>query len=383
MNILVLADNFTPEIVATSFRTHEHAKVWLEQGHSVTVVTCAPNWPQGQLFPGYRNRLYQEEWIDGIRVIRVWSYMTANKGFLKRTLDYVSFMLSAVFWCWRFPRFDVVLATSPQFFTALAGWLISVLRWRPWIFEVRDLWPASIAAVGASKGRLIHWLERLELFLYRRANRVLVVTSAFRDDLQSRGIPVEKIDLATNGVDVANFSPDQVSFNARERLDIPEDAFVSGYVGTTGMAHGLETLIEAAAACRDYQHIQFLIIGEGAERAALEELARQKGLNNLRFLNRVPHADMPSYLSAFDLPIIHLRPDPVFRTVIPSKLFEFMAMQLPVLMAVEGEAAVIVSDAGCGVCIPSGDAAAMANAILDLAARRKALALMGARGYSK
>ena len=332
MNILVLADNFTPEIVATSFRTHEHAKAWLDQGHTVTVVTCAPNWPQGQLFPGYRNRLYQEEWIDGIRVIRVWSYMTANKGFLKRTLDYVSFMMSAVFWCWRFPRFDVVLATSPQFFTALAGWLISTLCWRPWVFEVRDLWPASIAAVGASQGRLIYWLERLELFLYRRANRVLVVTEAFRDDLQSRGISPEKIDLATNGVDLANFSRAHVTFNARERLGLAPDAFVTGYVGTTGMAHGLETLLDAAAACRDQKHIHFLIIGEGAERAHLEALARQQGLSNLRFLNRVPHAEMPSYLSAFDLPIIHLRPDPVFRTVIPSKLFEFMAMKMHVLI---------------------------------------------------
>ena len=149
MKILVLADNFTPEIVATSFRTHEHARVWIEQGHEVTVVTCVPNWPKGRVFPGYRNKLYQEEWVDGIRVIRVWSYIAANQGFVRRTLDYISFMLAATAFCWRYPRFDVILATSPQFFTALAGWTVSVLRRRPWVFELAR----HLAGEPASGGR--------------------------------------------------------------------------------------------------------------------------------------------------------------------------------------------------------------------------------------
>jgi glycosyltransferase involved in cell wall biosynthesis len=217
MRILVLSDNFTPEIVASSFRTHEHAKVWLERGHDVTVVTCAPNWPHGRVFDGYRNRPYQEEWIDGIRVIRIWSYMSANRGFLKRTLDYVSFLISAVVWCWRYPRFDVILATSPQFFTAVAGWMISVLRRRPWIFELRDLWPDSIRAVGASKGRIVAWLEKLELFLYRRATRIVALTDAFKKNLVGRGIPADKIDVVTNGVDLEQFRPEHVRFDARRR----------------------------------------------------------------------------------------------------------------------------------------------------------------------
>lgn len=381
MKILVLADNYLPEIAATSFRIHEHAAVWLERGHEVTVVTCAPNWPHGKVFPGFRNRAYQEEWIDGVRVIRVWSYLAANRGFFQRTLDYVSFMFSAVAWCWRFPQFDVVLATSPQFFTAAAGWLISWLRWRPWIFEVRDLWPASIAAVGAAKPSLwLRAMERLELFLYRRAARVITVTEPIRQDLIRRGIDPTKIDVVTNGVNPADFDLDQTFGDARRRLSIPPEAFVTGYVGTTGMAHGLETLLDAAELCRDRRDVWFVIIGDGAERQRLEQLATERGLDNVRFLDRVPRTELPDYLAAFDLPIIHLKRDPVFETVIPSKLLEWMAMSRPVLMAVEGEAARIVTEHACGLCIPSEDPAAMAAAILSAVSDREQLAAMGRRG---
>ncbi len=384
MHILVLADNFVPEIAATSFRVRDHAKVWLAEGHDVTVVTCVPNWPHGKAFPGYRNRLYQVEWIDGVRVIRLWSYMTANKGFLRRTLDYVSFMVSAILFCWRYPRFDVILATSPQFFTAVAGWVISILHWRPWVFEIRDLWPASIKAVGAGDGWMIRALERLELFLYRRANRIIALTNAFRRDLTDRGIDAAKIDVVTNGVDVAQFNRDAVTYDARQRLGIPSDKFLAGYIGTTGMAHGLETILDAAEAVSGQQgagaEIHFLIMGEGAERETLEADARRRGLANLQFADRVPQAEVPNYLAALDVAIIHLRPDPVFKTVIPSKLFEFMAMGVPVLMAVEGQAAEIVADCGCGVCIPSGNGYDMATAVIRLSENRDQLSRMSGRG---
>jgi colanic acid biosynthesis glycosyl transferase WcaI len=381
MKILVLADNYLPEIAATSFRIHEHAKHWIECGHEVTVVTCVPNWPHGKTFAGYRNRFYQEETIDGVRVIRVWSYMAANAGFVKRTLDYLSFLLSAVMWCWRYPRCDVILATSPQFFTSVAGWLISWLRWRPWVFEVRDLWPASIEAVGAvRKPRLLRWLEQLELFLYRQATRVIAVTDPIRADLIHRGITADKIDVVTNGVDPHAFDPDHFHDNARQRLGIGADAILAGYIGTTGLAHGLTTILEAAALCHARIDVTFLIMGEGAERQRLEQLARESGLNNVRFADRVPREQLPAYLAAVDVPIIHLRPDPVFQTVIPSKMFEWMAMRKPLLMAVEGEAARIVAEHQCGVCIPSGDAAAMADAVCRLAHRRGDRAAMGLRG---
>ena len=367
MKILVLADNFTPEIVATSFRTHEHAKIWIEAGHEVTVVSCVPNWPQGKVFQGYKHRLYQEERIDGIRVIRLWSYITANRGFFKRTLDYLSYMAAAVAFSWRYPEFDVILATSPQFFTALAGYLVSRLRRRPWVFELRDLWPESIRAVGASNSRILDLLERLELFLYRKADRVVALTNSFKENLVARGIDAEKIDVVPNGVDLDQFNLSRVAFNARERLGIDKDAFLVGYIGTTGMAHGLKTVLDAAELCLDQNKIQFLIMGQGAERENLETSATKRGLTNITFSDTAPHADVPSVYAALDMSLVHLRPDPLFKTVIPSKIFESMAMGCPILMAVEGEAAQIVSEARCGVCIPSGDSVAMASALRTIA----------------
>ncbi len=380
MKILVLADNFTPEIVATSFRTHEHAKVWLEQGHEVTVVTCVPNWPKGKVFEGYQNRPYQEEWIDGIRVIRVGSYITANKGFLKRTLDYLSYMVSAIVWSWRFPEFDVLLATSPQFFTAVAGYVVAKLRRRPWIFEVRDLWPESIRAVGASNSRLLDLCERLELFLYRQSDRVVALTNSFKKNLVARGIPAAKIDVVPNGVDLEQFNRSRVTFDARARLGVSSEAFLIGYIGTTGMAHGLETLLDAAQRCLPEGNIRFLVMGHGANRASLERSARERALTNVIFSDSVPHDQIPSYYAALDMSLVHLRPDPLFQTVIPSKIFESMAMGCPILMAVEGEAADIVDAAGCGICISSGDAQALAETVRRFAEDRCELNRMGQRG---
>jgi colanic acid biosynthesis glycosyl transferase WcaI len=367
VRILVVTDRYHPEVAAPSVRIGDHAVRWTRAGHEVTVVTCAPNFPRGELFPGYRNKPYQEEWIDGVRVVRVGSYMTANEGFVRRTLDYVSFMLSAAFFAWRYPAFDVLLASSPPLFSALGGWLIACLRRRPWAFEIRDLWPASIKAVGAADGPVIAFFEKLELFLYRRADLLVPLTESFRRDLVERGVPGDKIEVVRNGVDFERFSRHAGAGEARSRFGVPDDVFLAGYVGTTGMAHGLQTVLDAAALCADREDVRFLIMGEGAERGALEEDANRRGLDNLIFSDFVPHSEMPDSLAALDASIVHLRPDPLFETVIPSKIFEAMAVGLPIIMAVPGESAEIVEEAQAGLCIPSGDPAALAEATLRLA----------------
>ncbi len=363
MHILVLTDRFVPEISAPSFRIMEHARIWVSVGHQVTVVTCVPNFPQGKIFRGYNNKLFQEEWIDGIRVVRLWSYMAANSGFMRRILDNASFMCSAIVQSRRFSDFDVILATSPPLFVPVAGYMISKRYGRPWVFELRDLWPASIRAVGAMNGRVLGVLESLELFLYRKADRIISLTYSFKADLISRGIQPEKIDVVENGVDDAFFSPNRITFDARDALGLGREFFLAGYIGTTGMAHGLETVVEAADLCRANDSIKFLIMGEGADRSHLKALATSKKLTNILFKDFALHEEIPSYLAALDLLIVHLKPDPVFRTVIPSKIFEAMAMGTPLLHAVEGESADIVKKSGAGLCIPSGDARTMADAV--------------------
>jgi glycosyltransferase involved in cell wall biosynthesis len=356
MHILFLTDNFPPEVNAPASRTHEHCRVWVDAGHRVTVITCAPNFPKGRVFDGYRNRLWQRETIDGIRVIRVWSYITANEGFARRVLDYLSFMVMGGLAALFVRRVDVVIGTSPQFFTAFAAWFVGAAKRRPFVFELRDLWPESIKAVGAMQdSALLHWLERLELFLYRRAARIVSVTHSFRANLQERGIDASKIDVITNGVDIAQFSPRPKDRVLESQLGL-EGKFVAGYVGTHGMAHALETLLQAADRLQqlpDGDRYRILLLGDGARKEALVEQARAMALRNVVFVDSVPKDEVARYWSLLDVSIIHLRRTELFTTVIPSKLFECMGMGIPVLHGVGGESARIVEQEGVGMVFES------------------------------
>lgn len=370
MRILFLTDNFPPEVNAPASRTFEHCVEWVRSGHQVQVITCAPNFPAGRVLPGYRNGLYSRESMQGIEVLRVWSYITANEGFLRRTLDYLSYMLSASVAGLFVRRPDIIVGTSPQFFTACAAWLVGLIRRRPYVFEVRDLWPASIRAVGAmGDGPLLRLLERVELFLYRRARGIVSVTHSFLEDLVGRGVPPAKIEVVTNGVDLHRFSPRDREPELARALGL-EGKFVAGYVGTLGMAHGLETVLDAARIASDWpdaDRFRFVFLGDGACRQHLAARARSMALRNVLFLDPVPKQQVARYWSLLDASIIHLRPDELFQSVIPSKLFECMGMGIPVLHGVPGESARIVQRDGVGLSFGSGDAAALAGAVRRLA----------------
>ena len=413
MHILFLSDNFPPEVNAPASRTFEHCREWVKAGHEVTVITTAPNFPKGVVFPGYHNRLWQREEMEGIRVVRVWTYITANAGFGKRTLDYLSFMVSAFLAGLVQRRPDVIVGTSPQFFTNCAAWMLSVFRWRPFVFELRDLWPESIKTVGAmNDSAALRALERLELFLYRKASAVVAVTASFKRNLIGRGIDGDKIAVVTNGVDLTRFRPQAPDLALRDALGIPREAFVAGYIGTHGMAHALETVLEAArllgavgdagrvadhtapnpavlstsntpvlpasntpvipagkpeSSARDGQPIHFILLGDGARKEALKAQAATMGLANLHFLDSVPKAEVPRYWSLLDVAIIHLRQADNFTQVIPSKLFECMGMGIPVLHGVAGESAGIVTREEVGLVFPPEDAQALRDGVLRLA----------------
>lgn len=368
MRILFLSDNFPPEGNAPATRLYEHATRWVRAGHQVTVITCAPNFPEGRLFAGYRNDWRKVEVVDGIRVVRVKTYITANEGFLRRTLDYMSFMAVATVMSVIEPRPDVVVATSPQFFCAIAGWMVSLLKWRPFVFELRDLWPASIMAVGAMKKNLvIRLLEKIELFLYRRAETIVSVTQSFREDLTLRGIPREKIHVVINGVDLDRYEPQPRDAELAREFGL-EGKFVAGYMGTHGMAHALPKVLDAAERLLARDDIAFFFAGSGAERAHVEQLVADRGLRNVRLIPRQPKERMPALWSLCDLAIVPLRDTPVFATVIPSKIFEAMGMGVPILMSLpEGEATGIVRQTGSGVCVKPEDPASMATEIARLA----------------
>jgi len=368
VKILFLTDNFPPETNAPATRTFEHARAWVRAGHQVTVVTCAPNFPQGRVHPGYRNAWRSREEVEGIDVVRVWTYVTENKGFLKRTLDHISFGAHGALAALGLPRHDVLVATSPQFFASVGGYAAAALTRTPFVFELRDLWPASIEAVGTLKrGFVLDTLERLELFLYRRARAVVAVSEAFRRDLACRGIDEAKVHVVTNGVDLSSYAPRARDEATLARLGL-EGRFVVGYLGTHGMAHALSNVLDAAELVRGDERIRFLFAGDGAARAGLIEEAHRRGLSNVVFAPPVAKDAMPALWSACDVALVHLKNSALFETVIPSKIFEAFGMGIPVLFAgPEGEASSIVRRAGAGPCVAAEDPIQLARAVRGLA----------------
>jgi glycosyltransferase involved in cell wall biosynthesis len=388
VHVLFLTDNFPPEVNAPASRTFEHCREWVKAGHTVTVVTCAPNFPKGKVFDGYRNKLWQTETVEGIRVIRVWSYITANEGFLRRVLDYQSYMLSAIVASVFVRKVDLIIGTSPQFFTACAAYVVSRYKFRPYIFELRDLWPESIKAVGAMKNeRAIRFLEWIEMFLYRKAAKVVSVTRSFKDILVRRGIDGGKIEVITNGVDISQFKPRPKDPELTAKLGMT-GKFVAGYIGTHGLAHGLETLLEAAERLRG-QDFVFLFLGDGARKEALKQMAAEKKLDNVVFIDSVSKADVARYWSLLDVSVIHLKKTDLFTTVIPSKLFESMGMGLPVLHGVEGESADIVREEGAGIPFEPENADELCAALQRLKSNPaeldefRARCLKGAQNYDR
>ncbi|MEM9140961.1 MAG: glycosyltransferase family 4 protein [Pseudomonadota bacterium] len=366
MRILFFTDNFPPETNAPATRTWDHVRVWATAGHQVTVITTAPNFPRGKVFDGYRNDWRSVEVREGVRIVRVKTYIAANQGTARRMLDYLSFMASGTIASLFEKRPDVIVATSPQFFTAVAGWFVSILRWRPWVFELRDLWPASVVAVGAMReSRALRAVEKLELFLYHRAARVIAVTQAFRADLIDRGIDGGKISVVSNGVDLAAIQPADPDPEIGEQLGTGS-GFTIAYIGTHGMAHALDRVLDAAEHLAHRPDVRFLFVGDGAERDGLERRARD--LPQVHFLGAQPRERIPALWALADAALVSLRNTPTFETVIPSKIYEAMAVGTPVIASLpEGEATRLVKHHGIGLICPPEDPEALAETIAEMA----------------
>ena len=355
----------------------------MESDTRVTVITCAPNFPKGQVFDGYKNKLWQVEYISGIRVIRVWTYMAPNEGVVRRTFDYLSFMVSAVFASLFVRKIDLVVGTSPQFFTVCAAYVVARLKRLPWIFELRDMWPASISSVGALRSKSVgRLLTQIEEFLYSRASAIVPVTDSFKDNLVSRGIAPHKIFVVTNGVDADFFSGDIACSNISEQFRLHEK-FVVGYLGTIGMAHGLETLVEAAAKMQQsegFEAVHFLIIGEGAQKNELRQKINEKKLQNISVCSGIAKREVPAHLALMDVGVVHLKKSEVFDSVIPSKIFEYMTMGIPILHCVPGESAKIVVEGEAGLFVAPEDPEDLVCAIKKIYLDCELRHALGAKG---
>ncbi|MCB9641618.1 MAG: glycosyltransferase family 4 protein [Myxococcales bacterium] len=369
MRILFFSHYFPPEVNAPATRTYENCKRWVDMGHEVTVITGAPNCPAGVVFDGYQNKLYQREEVDGIDVVRIWTYIAANEGTVKRIANYVSYMLSSTIASLGLKRPDVIIATSPQFFCGWSGVLSSLWRGIPFILEIRDLWPDSIAAVGAMQQKtLLSALYQLEDWMYKAASHIVTVGAGYQQELIQKGVAPEKISVITNGVDPDQYLPRPPALERKQALGIKQP-FVCSYVGTIGMACGLQVVLQSAEKLKQMgrDDIGFVLVGDGALRAGLQEEAEKKQLDNIVFTGLLEKSLMPEVLSFSDVTLVHLKKTDLFKTVLPSKIFEAASMERPILLGVEGFSAELIRDAQAGICIEPENAEELTAAVLKLA----------------
>ena len=388
MKILYVSQYFPPEMGAPAARAAELARHWADAGHEVSVLTGFPNHPTGVVPAEWRSRLrglaYHES-LDGVDVFRTWLWPLPNRKAHERMRNYASFCVSAALRGLSLPRPDAIIASSPQLLVGLSGWWLALAHHVPFVFEVRDLWPESLAAVGVgNENSLLHRsLAAIAGILYRNSDRIVVVAPAFKDFLiEHWRVPAEKIAVVENGVEENLFAPASPEQNHALRADLElEDKFVVCYIGTLGLAHGLETLLDAATRLQTKNPaVLFLLIGEGAEKERIQFLAKSRGLSNVRFLDQQPREKIPAFISASDACLVLLKKSEIFKTVIPTKMLEFMSCARPVILAVEGQARQIVDAASAGIVIEPENSETLAKAIQQLAADRELGQTFGQKG---
>jgi colanic acid biosynthesis glycosyl transferase WcaI len=388
VKILYVSQYFPPEMGAPAARATELAQHWAQAGHDVSILTGFPNHPTGIVPAEWRSRLHRltyHEKAGRVDVYRTWLWPLPNRKPHERIRNYASFCLSSALRGLSIPRPDLIIATSPQLLVALSGWWLAFARRVPFVFEVRDLWPESLAAVGAGdeKSLLHRSLSAVANFLYRRSDHIVVVTPAFKQHLIQRWqVPADKISVVENGVEIALFAPSSAAANAALRTELgAEGKFLVCYVGTMGMAHGLETLLDAAASLQTHRKdILFVLIGEGAEKERIKSVAQSRGLANVRFLDQQPHEKIPGFISASDACLVLLKKTDVFKTVIPTKMLEFMSCARPVILGVEGQSRQVMEEAGAGLVIEPENSEALAHAITQLAISPELRQVLGQNG---
>ncbi|HKT70254.1 MAG TPA: glycosyltransferase family 4 protein [Terriglobales bacterium] len=373
---------------APAARVSELARHWVANGHDVTVLTGFPNHPTGVLYSEYRSRfrrLVCREQVDGIKVIRTWLLPLPNRKPHERIMNHSSFCVSAAATGSFIGRADVVIATSPQLLVGMSGWWVSRIKRSRFVLEVRDLWPESLAAVGVGNSRsfLHRSLGGIAQFLYRASDHIVVVTPAFEEHIcREWRIAEEKISVVPNGVETELFAP--IGNNNSVRRDLGLDGkFAVSYIGTLGMAHDLGTVLDAAATCREsIPDVEFLLVGEGADKERMVAEVRRRQLGNVHLLPQQERKNIPALVAASDVCLVTLKRSEIFKTVIPTKMLEFMACAKPIVLAVQGQASELLKAAGAGICVPPQDPVSMVAAIRRLRDDRDLCRSLGQNGRS-
>lgn len=381
LRILYLSHYYPPEVNAPAVRVSALSRCWGLLGHQVTVVTGFPNHPTGIVPREYRGKWFQKETEGNVTILRSFVYATPNKGIMLRVLNYLTFMFSAIISAvFRSGKQDMVIATSPQFFVAIAGFILSRIKRIPFVFEVRDIWPEEIVAVGIMKrGVIIKLLEKVELYLYRRASLIVAVASGTIEVLASRGVPRSKIVMIPNAVDVDRFANCRHDHSIRDRFSL-NGHFLVSYIGTHGMAHNLRIVLKAAERLKYRKDVRFMFVGDGAEKADLVTMQERLGLDTVTFVPQQERMHIPHYYATADLCLVPLRRASLFTKNIPSKIYEIMASGKPMLIGAEGESRQLVEQAQAGIAYEPDNDCDLADKILQLCDDRDLAERLGANG---
>jgi colanic acid biosynthesis glycosyl transferase WcaI len=381
MNILFIAQCYAPESVSAAVLITELATDLVRRGHQVTFVTGAPSYPAGRVFPGYRNRIFQVERLDGVRVIRTWSYISPQKSFWPRILHYGTFSLTALYGGLLAGKPDVIISYSPPLPLGISAWLLSRLTRVPWVLQLEDLYPDAAVAAGMLRSpRAIRFFARLERFLYRKADHISLICESFRANLLQKGVPAQKISLIPVWADpdVVRPLPKENHFRSQHQLN---GNFVVLYAGNFGLTSCLEDIVSSADALKDHPEITFVLVGDGVKKEELEKRARNLRLRNILFLPYQPREIFPEMLSAADIALVTLNSQSALFSL-PSKIFNHMASARPILAVApqDSEISSLVNQAGCGMVAPVGKPLQIAQTIQGLQQNPSRLDIMGYNG---
>ncbi len=382
MKLLILTQYFPPEVGAPQNRLYELAVRLKKKGVDITILTAIPNYPQMEIYDGYKKKWYCYEEFDGLKVHRSWIFVRKNKSIFFRLMNYFSFVFSSIFTGWfKLRKFDFILCESPPLFLGITAYILKRLKKSKLIFNVSDLWPESAEKLGLVKNKFFLKLStRLEEFTYKHSELITGQTQGIVNNISER-FPDKKIFWLKNGVDPDFYCPDKIKDNWRKKNAFKDNDLIFLYAGILGYAQGLEVILKAAFRLKDKENIKFVFYGNGPEKEKLIKTKTELNLKNIYFYDPVPKSDLPYIIKGIDAAIIPLKRLELFKGAIPSKIFENLAMKKPILLGIEGEAKELLIDEGkCGLAFIPEDDNDLFEKILTLYNSRNLIDELGENG---
>jgi glycosyltransferase involved in cell wall biosynthesis len=376
MKILLLNQAFVSPEEPGHTRHFEMAKFLQARGHELVIVASDLNYQTGQRTVTRRG-VFAEQVIDGVRVLRAYIYPALHRSYVWRTVSFLSFMLSSVWTALQVKDVDLVMGTTPPIFQAVSAWFVAWIRRKPFLLEVRDLWPEFGVSMGVLKNPIIIAVARwLEKFLYARATHILVNSPAYREYIITKGVPENKVTYIAYGTDVDMFNPQIDGSSIRAELGL-QNKFVVLYAGALGQANDIDTILRAAERLNNEDKICFVLFGDGKERTRLQSEAEQMKLSDVVFAGVRPKKEMPCVVASADVCLAILQDIPMFRTTYPNKVFDYMAAGRATVLVIDGVSRTLIESSNGGVFVPPGNDEQLANTILELSKDSKRVQQMG------